>query len=363
MFLVSRVLYILIAGFFIYTSDTYIDNWNYSNIWWLSVWGRWDTGWYLDIAINGYSQTFVSELPRLVTTGQTNVGFFPLYPLLIRFVAKLLDDYYVSSLVISNFSFLAASFILYKLVKYEFDQKTALKAVKFLYLFPTSFILSGAFSESLFLVLLVACFYFARKKKWLITSVFGFFLSLTRPEGFLVSLPLLFEYVALRKSIKNFSWDFISLSLIPAGTLSFMVYTKLAFNDYFAYFNTKVLGWSVHRSNPIYTMNYLLFSKDINLFLTGIYVLSLLFLTFFLFRKLKGSYIILTILLLTLPLFFNGIAVSQAIPRHYSVIFPFFILIAQLVKKSRFKDIVFSSSLILIQIFFLILWLNGGLTI
>jgi hypothetical protein len=44
----------------------------------LDIWGRWDSGWYMSIVTGGYR---VSED---LTTVQSNVAFFPLYPYLVR---------------------------------------------------------------------------------------------------------------------------------------------------------------------------------------------------------------------------------------------------------------------------------------
>ena len=45
----------------------------------LSVWGVWDTDWYLNISQNGYTSRSLDQL----LVQQTNIVFFPLYPSLI----------------------------------------------------------------------------------------------------------------------------------------------------------------------------------------------------------------------------------------------------------------------------------------
>jgi hypothetical protein len=52
----------------------------------LDMWARWDSGWYLDIALNGYA------LRGPIETTQSNVAFFPLYPLLIRTLLLLVPE-------------------------------------------------------------------------------------------------------------------------------------------------------------------------------------------------------------------------------------------------------------------------------
>ncbi len=84
--------------FFPYTSRWY--EWNYSNRPWLDIWSVWDSGWYLDIAQNGYSEKLLSDLPKKTCCQQANIGFFPLYPFLMRLLGFLVGDIYLSGLII-----------------------------------------------------------------------------------------------------------------------------------------------------------------------------------------------------------------------------------------------------------------------
>ena len=48
---------------------------------------RWDAGWYLQIAENGYSYS-----PRAGAEAQQNIVFFPAYPMATRVVGLLLGN-------------------------------------------------------------------------------------------------------------------------------------------------------------------------------------------------------------------------------------------------------------------------------
>src|SRR3972149_7575541 len=78
-----------------------------------SVWANFDGVHYLSIAQNGYMRF--------------QEAFFPLYPLLIRILAKsvLFDHYLWAGLLISHVSLFIALIIFYKLVEIEFDEKKA----------------------------------------------------------------------------------------------------------------------------------------------------------------------------------------------------------------------------------------------
>jgi Gpi18-like mannosyltransferase len=54
----------------------------------------------------------------------------------------------------------------------------------FLLIFPTAFFLNAVYTESLFLFLSLATFYYALKKNFFSAGIFGFFASLTRLASF-----------------------------------------------------------------------------------------------------------------------------------------------------------------------------------
>lgn len=166
------------------------------------IWGAWDTGYYVYLAKNWYPPI------DLFLGASKNYAFFPLYPLLMRILGTILGgSFYLAGLIISNASLLIACIFLYKLVRLDTDKNTALKSVKYLFLFPAAFIFSGVFTESLFVALTVICFYCARKEKWLLTGIAGFFLALTKLIGVFIIFPLLFEYLSKKRfkfsAIKN----------------------------------------------------------------------------------------------------------------------------------------------------------------
>ena len=137
----------------------------------LAVWGRWDAEHYLRIAGQGYFGT--------------EPAFFPLYPLLIRIVSGFTGSLLVAGLIVSNTASFLSLLYLYKLVEHEYNRHVAQRATFFVSIFPTAIFFSAVYSESLFLFLTVASFYYVRERRWLMAGVFGFFAALTRSEGVL----------------------------------------------------------------------------------------------------------------------------------------------------------------------------------
>lgn len=321
----------------------------YSDKFWLSIWGVWDTGYYLDIATNGYSAT-VNE------GGYVNYVFFPLYPYLMKLLGSITHDFYISGIIISNICTLISCIFLYKLVILDETHDTALRSIKYLMLFPTSFILSGVFTESLFLALALSCFYFARKGNWFCVGAIGFWLSLTRSLGFFIILPMLYEYL---KS-KPISKDLLYLLLIPSGLFVFMGYNYYLTGDLLAFSHAQSL-WGRQLMNPLsYLYQALSLSQNhqgygtTQYFCIAIFTILLLLLFIAFYNRIRFSYLIFSIYSIVIPLS-TGLA---SMPRFALVVFPFFILLSQLTKK-YYIDNIATVSLALLQGFLMVFWTNN----
>ena len=168
----------------------------------------WDSGWYLPLAKYGYSAVISSSA---ATIGQANYAFFPLYPLLISLFEKIVGNYFIAGLLIANISLIVACVYLYKLALVDFGQEISLRAIQYCLLWPVAFIFSGVFTESLYLALAIAAFYYARKNNWLLACILGFFLALTRSIGALIVIPLLYEYLRTKS---------VSISSLPRNLLT-----------------------------------------------------------------------------------------------------------------------------------------------
>lgn len=155
----------------------------------LERWNRWDAPHYLYIAKNGY--TSQGDPANFIV-------FQPLYPLVVRTLNIITNNFILAATVASNTFFVAATLIFYSLVKEVYDKKTAQKACIFLNIFPTTYFFSIGYTESLFLFILVSSFYLARKNKWLEGSIVGSLTFLTRTIG-IVLLPTLILTSILNK--------------------------------------------------------------------------------------------------------------------------------------------------------------------
>src|SRR6266699_4689251 len=157
---------------------------------WL-MWRHFDAGFYIDIAEHGYWAA--STLHTM-----SNWIFLPLFPMLIYPLGHLFGGsvaaFNIGGIVISNLAGLVAVTYLYLLVRRDFDTRTASRAVFYLALFPTSFYLLAIYPESLFLACALACIYYARQRRWWLAGICGALASLARIQGFLLIMPVAWEY-------------------------------------------------------------------------------------------------------------------------------------------------------------------------
>lgn len=322
---------------------------------WINIWSVWDAGWYLRIANIGYA-TIDSDIPMQCDGAY---AFFPLYPLLIRLFGTIIGDFYIAGLIISNVCLLIASLYLYKLIKLDWDDITAKKTVKYLYLFPTAFIFSGVFTESLFLALLVMCFYYAKKDNWLYVGLLGFLLSMTRLIGVITLLPLLIEYMKIRSyNPKRIDYNILYLSLLPLGLFLFMSYEYYLCGDFLAFAHISAKHWGTSLTNPLQEIIVRMNTTDISILFETYISLICLILIILSFNKIEVSYWLLGIYSILIP-FASGPSTSMSMARFLIPIFPLFLIFAFL-SKNKYLDELLPIVLTLLQGCVMIYWTTSS---
>ncbi|MCJ7660989.1 MAG: hypothetical protein MUO67_17710 [Anaerolineales bacterium] len=329
----------------------------------LDVFGsRWDTGFYVNIAEEGYRYSG-APLP--------SVAFFPLYPLLMRGISFLVGDVVVAGILVSNIALLLAVFLLYRLVSEEQDQSTASRSVWYLLIYPAAFFGMAVYSESLFLLFAIGALYFARRNYWELAALFGIGAALTRLIGLIVALMLLVEWISQRYYRDDAEKPTLTVLLapmvVPLGTISYMVYLQRAFGDPLAFIKAAA-AWERQPQSPLLTIAQQLTEPaegwwsaiiggrihidnwiDLLLVLTFILLAGVL-----LYQKCwsEGIYVLSGVLLA----FSSGLLMSQR--RYVWILFPAFIVLAKWGKNpvvDRFITVLSLSGLVL----FTVLFANG----
>ena len=326
----------------------------------LDVWARWDSGFYLSIANNGYFYN-IGE--------QSSVAFFPVYPLLTRLFMPLMGNAVAAGWLVSNLALFGVLLILYQLTKLEFgDRNTATRAVFYIAAFPTAFFFSAVYTESTFLLFAIGTLYFARKGQWGWAALFGMLCSATRIVGVIMYGVAGLEWLRshgwtlttvhrreawenLWKALRTDYRSLLTLSLIPLGLLSYMLFLYRQFGDPVA-FSTVQAAWGRQMLGPVAVIINAIKALGGSNFLTGanvwwhiIFDLSAFFLVMAaiipIWRRLGASYALYSLLSMLIP----AASSTQSLSRYTLVVFPLFMMLGHWGKNAlldRMLTIIFS---------------------
>ena len=122
--------------------------------------------------------------------GRSNIAFFPVYPMLMRYTGRLFgrasSNMYVAAIVVAWVSFVLAMIVLYYLAALDLPRRRAERAVLLTATFPFAFFFGVAYSESTFLLFTVLAFYLLRTGRWLTGGLSGAAAGATRVTGILM---------------------------------------------------------------------------------------------------------------------------------------------------------------------------------
>ena len=151
---------------------------------------RWDAGWYLQIAENGYDY-----IPEAGAQAQQNIVFFPAYPAVTRVVALLLGNhksmYVAAGTLVSLTSFLLALAYLYSFARDELGEERAPLALWLVAAYPFALFFGALYTESLYLLAALGAFHHFRRREFVRAGLWGLAIGLTRPNGALLSVPMM----------------------------------------------------------------------------------------------------------------------------------------------------------------------------
>ncbi len=306
----------------------------------LYPWGNFDGIYYLLIAAQGYT---------------VNAGFFPLFPLSIKIATLIFGPsadglpfdpkLYFTALVLVSIYFSLSMIMMYKLILIDFKKSIAIWSIIFMLVFPTVFFFATIYSESLFLLLTLLCFYFARKKKWFLASIFGALLTATRVVGIAIIPALLYEFI---KSEKAFSkMKALLLMLSPLGLAGYIYFNLLKWGNalYFVQAqgnlqNNRSVSSIVLFPQTMYRYAKILTTVSLSQYEWWIALLEIsvfIFTAILLFvawkKKVRFSYILFSAVAFLIPV---STGTFSALPRYVLVLFPIFIGLA-LVKNRAVK--------------------------
>lgn len=305
--------------------DERLPRWLYDNalprFFWL--WANLDGGHYLSIARDGYYDY--------------EYGFFPLYPLAIRLMRFLIQvPFVLGGLIITYLSFWIFLKRFWRLLRLDFSQQDSRRMIIMFLAFPVAFYLLAVYTDSLYLMLMIFCFWFARQRQWRWAGVAGGLAALARFPGIALFPALLVEWLTQEKKQHRFP---LWLFLIPLATLGYLFYIQVSKGDWRLFFSSmgvwkqnqyvlpfqtvyryfKILGTATSRSfvHLISLTELISMFGSVGLLMWGM-------------KKIRPSYLVYAASYLVLPL---SSGTFTGMPRYVLHAFPIMMLLALFLKK------------------------------
>lgn len=319
----------------------------------LDAWGgRWDSGFYLNIATEGYA------FPK---DHFANIAFLPVYPLLVYSAKLLVGNVVLGAVLVSNLAFWLALIMLYRLAALDFGEEVAARAIFYMAIFPTALYFSAAYTESVFLLSAVTALYAARRGAWGLAALAGLLACATRLVGIVLAPVLFVEWAHQRWwGAGARAAGALAPLFVPAGLVSYLIFLGRAFGDPTAYLQA-LQAWErqpqpfmLAASSVIQAIG----SRSLDDILAGNLPLSAMldlgFIVVFLvlglamLRNFRPAYGLFVFFGAALPAT-SGILLSM--PRYVAVLFPAFIALAVWSRREWLDHIIVVASLLLLALF------------
>jgi hypothetical protein len=319
------------------------------------VFAAWDSGWYFDIARQGY---------YYVPNGQSSIAFFPLYPLLIRWTAWPFGGtdraLWMAAVAVSLLATFVALVALHRLTERMLgSREIARRTVLYVCVFPFSLFLSRVYAEGTFLLCSVLAVSLAYQGRWWLAGAAGAFASLARPNGILIGLPLLILALRDWPRAGTVVRRGLALALLPASLGIFCWYVWTLSGDPFAWLAAQERHWGYSLGHPpwqqlLKMLNRLerygpygyFFVSEMAPYrlLHGTTALLFLALTPFVFKRLGAALGVYVLVSLLVPLSGNAL---EGIGRYSAVLFPAFMAAATMTGPRSHEVVVVVSSVLL----------------
>ena len=205
------------------------------------VFDSWDGHWYLDVVREGYPHHIMPNVTYFVSDARA--AFFPLYPRLVHYLDMAVPGGPVSVALLINLLFGGLFiYLVGRLARVLFDDRTAEKAMIIAAIFPGSFVLSFAYSEALLLTLAALCFVALHKKAWVWAGVLAALGTACRPNGVaLVAACAVAAFIAIREDKE---WKALIAPLLsPWGFVGFMLFLRSHTDEHWAWFRVQREAW------------------------------------------------------------------------------------------------------------------------
>lgn len=144
--------------------------------------GAWDGRWYRMVAERGYLS---------VPHHQSDVAFFPLFPILLGALHRLGLSLDTAGLLLANVGLLVGLAALYELVRTWLPEHVAVRAAVYAAVFPMGYVFSMVYPEAIVLAAMALAGVLAFRGRWWAAAVAAALGGFARPEAIFLVVPLL----------------------------------------------------------------------------------------------------------------------------------------------------------------------------
>jgi hypothetical protein len=215
------------------------------------AWDHWDAKWYTGIAADGYAG---------YKPGPSS-AFFPLLPALMHvfgapFAAGVGPPaYFIGGMILSNVAFLGALVLVQALAAHlTGDELVAQRAILYLAVFPKAFFAFTAYTEAIFLLLIVASYFLMRRGHFGWAGLLAGLATLTRFFGVLLVVPFAIElYRQCGRDWRAWLRGSWSLLNIPVALAGYMLVLRITIGDPLGFWHAED-HWARHFLEPLQSL-------------------------------------------------------------------------------------------------------------
>jgi hypothetical protein len=217
-----------------------------------AMFSRWDGGWYLSVLRYGYKGGQIYE--------QTNVAFFPLYPLIAKAVwhGFAIQKMVTAAVSVSVVCFGGALVLFYDLVRRRYSSSIARWATVLLGFNPFGLFFGLVYTESLYLLLSVGVFWLTERRWFWWAAAAAGVATASRPQGVILALMVVARWLWLKRlELSRAGWRTVRVALQAlamglvgvSGLVVFGVYLQLHNHDALAFAHVQVYWGRIGMSN------------------------------------------------------------------------------------------------------------------
>ena len=199
--------------------------------------GRWDAVWYVRIAENGYGH----EVTLPGGAVHSDLAFFPLFPALEHGLAAVSPfDAATAGLIIAWLAAFAAAWGIYAVGAHVAGRSAGIALAVLWGVYPTAFVQSMAYTETLFTALAAWSLYAVLRGRWILAGLLCALAGLTRPSAAaLVAALGITAVMTVVRERRLPARTAAGVLLAPLGWLAYIVYVGVREGSATAYFDVQ----------------------------------------------------------------------------------------------------------------------------